>query len=198
MSDHQSSSTDHSQNRKSNFYTIVLICIAAAVAGFAISSRIQQSNLEDQHSVTKTRKAPNDIKRPEFQLTDLGGNLRNIKEWDGKVILLNFWATWCPPCKKEIPAFIELQDKYGSSGFQIIGVAIDQPELVEAYSDSMGVNYPILVGEDEGIDITTQYGNRLNLLPYTVIIDRNSMIRFIKKGEVTKDEIEELIIPLLK
>lgn len=198
MSDHQSSSTDHSQNRKSNFYTIVLICIAAAVAGFAISSRIQQSNLEDQHSVTKTRKAPNDIKRPEFQLTDLGGNLRNIKEWDGKVILLNFWATWCPPCKKEIPAFIELQDKYGSSGFQIIGVAIDQPELVEAYSDSMGVNYPILVGEDEGIDITTQYGNRLNLLPYTVIIDRSSMIRFIKKGEVTKDEIEELIIPLLK
>lgn len=198
MSDNQNSSTDNPQGHKSNFYTIVLLCIAAAVAGFAISSRIQQNKLEEQYSVTKTRKAPDDVKRPEFQLPDLDGKLRNISEWDGKVILLNFWATWCPPCRKEIPAFIDLQDQYGSSGFQVIGVAIDQMDLVQGYSDSIGVNYPILVGEDKGTDISTQYGNRLGMLPYTVIIGRNSMIMFIKKGEVTRDEIEELIQPLLK
>ena len=189
---------DNPQNRNSSFYTIVLICIAAAVAGFAISSRIQQNKLEDQYSVTKTREAPDDVTRPEFQLTDLDGKLRNIKEWDGKVILLNFWATWCPPCRDEIPAFINLQNKYGASGFQVIGIAIDQMELVQGYSDSMGINYPVMVGEDEATEITMQYGNRLNVLPYSVIIDGNSMIRFIKRGEITENEVEELIEPLLK
>lgn len=198
MNDSQRSSTGKPKNHKSNFYTIVLLCIAAAVAGFAISSRMQQNKLEDQYSVTKTRKAPDDVKRPEFQLPDLDGNLRNISEWDSKVILLNFWATWCPPCRKEIPAFIELQDQYGSSGFQVIGVAIDQMELVQGYSESMGVNYPILVGEDQGAEISAQYGNRLGMLPYSVIIGRDSMIMFIKKGEVTRDEVEELITPLLE
>ena len=198
MNNDKNSSPDNSNNRNSNFDTIVLICIAAAVAGFAVSSRIQQNKLEEQYSVTKTRKAPDDVKRPEFELPDLDGKLRNISEWDGNVILLNFWATWCPPCRDEIPVLIDLQKKYSAQGFQVIGVAIDQAELVESYSDSMGVNYPIMVGEDKGTDISANYGNRLGMLPYTVIIGRNSMIMFIKKGEVTKDEIEELIQPLLK
>ncbi len=198
MSDDLNGLPDNSQNRKSNFYAVVLLCIAAAVAGFAVFSRIQQNKLEEQYSVTKTRKAPDDVKRPGFQLTDLDGTLRNINEWDGKVILLNFWATWCPPCRNEIPAFIELQNKYGPSGFQVIGIAIDQMELVQAYSDSMGINYPVMVGESEATEISTQYGNRLGVLPYSVIINRNSMIRFIKRGEVSKDEVEEMIKPLLQ
>lgn len=179
-------------------FLVVLLCIAAAVAGFAISSRMQQDKLEDQYSITKIRKAPDDVQRPGFQLADLEGKLHHINEWDGKVILLNFWATWCPPCRDEIPAFIELQEKYGPSGFQVIGIAIDQPDLVEEYSDSMGVNYPLLVGEDNAIDIGTEYGNRLGVLPYSVIISHEGMIRFIKKGEVTMEEVEEMIKPLLK
>lgn len=195
-------SEDSSQEKHSSkLYTVflvVLLCVAAAVAGFAISSRLQQDKLKDQYSITKIRKAPDNVQRPEFHLADLEGKLRNINEWDGKVILLNFWATWCPPCRDEIPAFIELQEKYGPSGFQVIGIAIDQPDLVEEYSDSMGVNYPLLVGEDDAIDIGTEYGNRLGVLPYSVIINHEGMIRFIKKGEVTREEVEEMIKPLLK
>lgn len=198
MSEDLNGLPDNSQNRKSNFYTIVILCIAAAVAGFAVYSRIQQNKLEEQYSITKTRKAPDDVKRPGFQLIDLDGKLRNINEWDGKVILLNFWATWCPPCRNEIPAFIELQNKYGPSGFQVIGIAIDQMDLVQGYSDSMGINYPVMVGESEATEISMQYGNRLNVLPYTVIINRDGMIRFIKRGEVSKGEVEEMIKPLLQ
>lgn len=185
-------------NKLYTVFLVVLLCVAATVTGFAISSRMQQGAQADQYNITKTRKAPDDVQRPAFQLTDLEGKLRNINEWDGKVILLNFWATWCPPCRQEIPAFIELQEKYGSSGFQIIGVAIDQPNLVEEYSDSMGVNYPLLVGNDDAIEVGTEYGNRLGLLPYSVIINHVGMIRFIKKGEVTMEEVEEMITPLLK
>ena len=202
MNNQQDGSKDSLEEKPlSNLYTvflILLLCVAAAVTGYAISSRMQQDKQENQHSITKTRKAPDDVKRPEFQMADLEGKLHNINEWDGKVILLNFWATWCPPCRKEIPAFIELQEKYGPSGFQVIGVAIDQPDLVEEFSDSMGVNYPLLVGEDDAIDIGIEYGNRMNVLPYSVIINHEGMIRFIKKGEVTRDEVEELIKPLLK
>lgn len=195
-------SEDPSQERHSSklqtVFLVVLLCVAAAVTGFAISSRMQQNELRDQHSLTKTRKAPDNVKRPEFQLADLEEKIHNINEWDGKVILLNFWATWCPPCRDEIPVLIELQEKYGSSGFQVIGIAIDQADLVRAYSDSMGINYPVLVGEDNAIDIGLEYGNRLNVLPYSVIINHEGMIRFIKKGEVSRDEIEELIKPLLE
>lgn len=206
MNKNQDGSREHSKdssqkNHSSKLHTVflvVLLCVAAAAVGFAISSRLQQNKLEDQYSLTKTRKAPDNVQRPAFQLTDLEGKLRNINEWDGKVILLNFWATWCPPCRKEIPAFIDLQEKYGPSGFQVIGVAIDQPSLVEAYSDGMGINYPLLVGNDDAINVGTEYGNRLGLLPYSVIINHEGMIRFIKKGEVTREEVEEMIIPLLK
>ena len=79
---------------------------------------------------------------------DLDGNLRNIKEWDGKLILLNFWATWCPPCKKEIPVFIELQTAYKDQNFQIIGIAIDDEEAVAEFAKHIGINYPTLLTED--------------------------------------------------
>lgn len=141
----------------------------------------------------------NDIKegkkplRPDFKLKDLEGKLRDIKEWDGKVIVLNFWATWCPPCKKEMPAFVELQKKHGAKGLQIIGLAIDQKNLVNDFADSIGINYPMLLGELDAVDIAKAYGNARGQLPYTVIINRQKQLVFVKQGEVLKEEIEKII-----
>lgn len=135
--------------------------------------------------------------RPEFSLPDLKGKLRDIREWDGKVIVLNFWATWCPPCRKELPAFIELQEKYGSQGLQFVGVAIDTAESVSDFSDTYGVNYPMMVGELEAIEIGKQYGNRFGALPYTVIIDRTGKMVFVQRGELLKETAENTIKPLL-
>lgn len=132
-------------------------------------------------------------KRPDFTLPDLEGKKRSIKEWDGKVVLLNFWATWCPPCRKEMPAFVELQDQYGKQGLQIVGLAIDQRGPVEDFSDGIGVNYPIIFGEESALTISAKYGNRLGQLPYTVLIDRKGIIRYIRKGEITKEMAEEQI-----
>ena len=117
-----------------------------------------------------------------FSLPDLDGKVRSIKEWDGKYIILNFWATWCPPCREEIPEFINLQTKYAQSGLQFIGVAIDDPIPTKAFSEQLNINYPILIGGMEGITLARQYGNLSNTLPFSVIINPSGSIIARKNG----------------
>ena len=133
------------------------------------------------------------LQRPEFAAPDLDGELRNIKEWDGKIIFLNFWATWCPPCLKEIPEFIELQNTYGEQGFQIVGIAIDDEEAVRDYVEEVGMNYPSLVAEADGVLLAKRYGNGIGALPYTVIINRDGEISDTFRGELSKIRAKELL-----
>ncbi len=135
--------------------------------------------------------------RPAFELIDTEDRMRSVEEWNGKVLVVNFWATWCPPCRKEMPAFIELQDKYGKDGLQFIGIAIDEKDKVVDFSDTYGVNYPMLLGTLEAIEIGKQFGNRFGALPYTVIIGRDSKIAFTIRGELEKHVAETEIKKLL-
>lgn len=135
--------------------------------------------------------------RPEFVLPDLAGTPRNINQWSGKVLLVNFWATWCPPCRKEMPSFIALKEQYGAQGFEIVGVAIDDPQEVQDFIDTLGVNYPVLVGALDASEIAKQYGNRYGALPYSVLIDRNDRMRFIQPGELTHETLERELKALL-
>ena len=135
--------------------------------------------------------------RPEFSLPDQEGVTHKLSEWDGKVLVINFWATWCPPCRKETPAFVDLQDQYGDKGLQFIGVAIDEKDNVEDFADTYGVNYPMLLGDLEAINTSKAYGNRFGTLPYTVIVDRQGKISFIQRGELLKKTAEEKIKALL-
>ena len=135
--------------------------------------------------------------RPEFTLPDLDGQPRSISEWDGKVVALNFWATWCPPCLKEVPEFVSLQDKYQAQGLQFIGIALQKPEEVREFVAEHKVNYPILAGELEVIKLAEAYGNNIGALPYTVIIDRNGQIAHVKPGILPTEEAESIITGLL-
>ena len=128
--------------------------------------------------------------RPEFVLPDLKGTPHNINQWSGKVLLVNFWASWCPPCRKEMPDFIALKEQYGDQGFEIVGVAIDDAQEVQDFADTLGVNYPILVGALDASEVAKQYGNRYSTLPYSVLIDRNNRIRFVQPGELTRETLE--------
>ena len=135
--------------------------------------------------------------RPEFTLPDLNGQPRAVSEWDGKVVALNFWATWCPPCIKEVPEFVALQEKYQTQGLQFIGIALQQPEEVREFVTEHKVNYPILTGELEVIQLAEAYGNHIGALPYTVIIDRNGKIAHVKPGILPTEEAESIITGLL-
>ncbi len=135
--------------------------------------------------------------RPAFTLPDLDGQLRSVTEWDGKVVALNFWATWCPPCIKEVPEFVALQRKYQGQGLQFIGIALQKPEEVLEFVTEHKVNYPILAGELEVIKLAEAYGNHIGALPYTVIIDRNGQVAHVKPGILPTEEAESIITGLL-
>ncbi len=117
---------------------------------------------------------------PDFSLMDVSGQSRNVSEWQGKVLVINFWATWCPPCLEEIPHFIKLQDKYGDQGLQFLGIALEDVDDVMNFANKLGINYPLLVGEQEVIKLGVKLGNRIGGLPYTVILDRRGNINFFK------------------
>jgi thiol-disulfide isomerase/thioredoxin len=134
---------------------------------------------------------------PTFTLTDLAGVPQNSEQWLGKVVLINFWATWCPPCLEEMPGFVELQERYGPRGFQAVGIAIDEKEAVKAMSDSLGVNYPVLIGENEAISLSSRLGNHFGALPYSVVVDRKGRVQFIRPGALHKEELEKQLLKLL-
>lgn len=135
--------------------------------------------------------------RPDFTLPDLDGVQRNVKEWDGKILVINFWATWCLPCLKEIPDFIKLQEKYNQQGVQFIGLAMQSAEEIKEFVADIGMNYPALAGIQEVSQVGKSLGNRFGALPYTVMIDRNQKIVFIKSGPLSYDEADYAINALI-
>ena len=130
---------------------------------------------------------------PEFTLTDMNGRQVSLADFRGKVVVLDFWATWCPPCKREIPDFIELQSQYGSKGVQIIGIGLDEPEKLKAFAISHGMNYSVLMGTE---DIAIKYGG-ISGIPTTFIIDRSGKIVNRFEGFRSKDVFEGEIRPLV-
>ena len=112
-------------------------------------------------------------------------------------MVVNFWATWCPPCIAEIPEFIKLQKKYGKQGVQFIGIAIDQKSKVQSFAAEVGMNYPVLLGDLAGIDLARRIGNVEGGLPYTVIVERSGKIVTTQLGTLSTDKLEGIIKPLL-
>jgi peroxiredoxin len=125
---------------------------------------------------------------PDFSLTALDGKTLKLSDYHGKAVLLNFWATWCEPCKVEMPWFVDLQKKYGPQGLQVLGVAMDDAPTkdISDFAQKMGVNYPILIGKEE---VGTQYGG-VQYLPSTFYISRDGKIMDRVFGLVSRSEIE--------
>lgn len=134
---------------------------------------------------------------PAFNLPDLSGHQHHISEWQGKILVINFWATWCPPCLKEIPDFIALQEQYKTQDLQFIGIALEDREPVAKYATATGINYPILLGGDNGIALARQLGNSVGAIPFTLIVDRQGQIILRHPGELSKERITTAITPLL-
>ena len=125
-----------------------------------------------------------------------GPDGKDIKSTDfkGKVVVLNFWATWCPPCVKEIPDFIEIQKELGEKGVTFVGASLDaSPAPVKKYVKRTQVNYPIVMGDS---DVVKEYGN-FNAIPHTFVIDKDGIIRLSKSGMISKGDLLAGIKPLL-
>lgn len=176
-------------------YLLALLVILVSGAWFF--SQMTKTTVVDNGVINKSHPEAASVKRPDFILSDLAGQQQHISQWNNQVILLNFWATWCPPCQKEMPDFIEVFDEYKDKGFVVLGVGIDNKTHIADFVDTLGVNYPILVGEQDAIKVSRLYGNRHGALPYSVIIDKEGMIRYKTAGLVTRKQLVSLIEPLL-
>lgn len=127
---------------------------------------------------------------PDFQLPDLTGKVRHASEWEGRILVLNFWASWCPPCREETPLFVELAKQYGPQKVRFVGIAIDDLEPVKEFVSAFGVDYPILMGNMDAITLSRRLGNRYEGLPYTVIVGPNGEIIARFQGGMKREQLE--------
>lgn len=176
-----------------------VLAVASAIGGYQLQQYLKADAVENV-VVVKEPIAPIEVigtNIEDFSLLDVDGQQRSVSEWQGKIIVINFWATWCAPCREEIPAFVELQEQYGNDGLQFLGIALQEAEEVRDFLKEFNVNYPSLVGSEDVIKIAKRLGNDIGALPYTVIIDRNGIISFTRRGPLHKPEAEKVIQALL-
>jgi thiol-disulfide isomerase/thioredoxin len=133
---------------------------------------------------------------PKLELKDVEGRALRLNDYKGKVVLLNFWATWCPPCRAEMPDLVKWQREYKSRGLQVIGITYPPEELAEVreFIKSIKVNYPIALGEEQ----TKAVFDKGETLPVTVVIDKKGIIREVIQGIIFPEEFEQKVKPLLR
>ena len=130
-------------------------------------------------------------------LPDPAGKEQRFDQWKGKVVVVNFWATWCAPCREEMPEFIKAQKQFGDKGLQFIGIAVDQADKVQQYVAEIGLNYPALIGGFGAMELSKTLGNELMALPFTVVLDRNGAVVHTQLGVLKPEKLDALIQKLL-
>jgi thiol-disulfide isomerase/thioredoxin len=126
-------------------------------------------------------------------LPDLSGAPQQIGNWKGKVLVVNFWATWCPPCLEEIPHFVRMQERFGGQGLQFVGIAIDEADKVRAFARKQQINYPIMIGQMDAIELSKTAGNKAGGLPYTLVLDRSGAVVSQHYGGLD----EQILLPII-
>jgi thiol-disulfide isomerase/thioredoxin len=124
---------------------------------------------------------------PAISLPDADGRTRSLAEWQGRPLLVNFWATWCEPCRREIPLLKSLRHERAGERLEIVGIAVDYPDSVQKYAKSHGIDYPVLIGDKGGLDAVNAFGMEMTL-PFSVFADRGGQVVTLKVGELHADE----------
>jgi len=171
--------------KKSLIFAFVMLI--AGAAGYGVQTWLHKD---------KTVEATLSIPSPDFSANDINDKPRNIKEWRGKVVLLNFWATWCGPCIEEIPELIKLQKTYGGQGLQVVGVAVDNKQAVKPFAAKEGMNYPILIGGMDAAELSKRYGNKQGVLPFSAFINRQGEIKLVTQGAIKPGKAKLILAQL--
>jgi thiol-disulfide isomerase/thioredoxin len=131
------------------------------------------------------------------ELPDPSGTPQRMDQWRGRVLVVNFWATWCVPCREEMPEFIRAQSADGARGLQFVGIAVDQPDKVVRFAREIGLNYPTLVGGLGAMELSRDLGNRLMALPFTIVVDRQGRVAHTQLGPMKPADLHRIVDPLL-
>lgn len=130
-------------------------------------------------------------------LPDPEGVLQPLAQWQGKVLVVNFWATWCAPCREEMPLFVQAQAKHGGQGLQFVGIAVDDAGKAKQFANDIGVNYPTLIGGYGAMELSKTLGNKLMALPFTVVIGRSGSVELRHLGPIKAAQLDDLLKQLL-
>jgi peroxiredoxin len=133
--------------------------------------------------------------RPDVALLDLAGHERRLSGYQGKRLLLNFWASWCAPCREEMPALSTAQRKFADQGAIVLGIAMDEPSQVKAYLAQHPVSYPILIGRLDSPSTTLRFGDVDEVLPYSVLLDENGKILAMHRGVLGAKQLQQWLSP---
>lgn len=185
-----------------------LLVIAAVAASGVLGFLVSRSLEEGERKPPAQAAAP--AEKPPAAVPDQGGEAllaaaypdlsgvnQPLSQWKGKVLVVNFWATWCEPCKKEIPEFVKVQAKFQDKGVVFVGIALDEKDKVAVMSKELGINYPVLIAPLSAIDISKAAGNRMSALPFTAILGRDGRVVLGKLGGLDESSLIQAISPLI-
>lgn len=130
-------------------------------------------------------------------LKTLDGAPQPLAAWRGRILVINYWATWCAPCREEIPLFVRLQQEYAAKNVQFIGIAVDQADKVRDFAREFKVDYPLLIAGIDAVDLSRRAGNKAGVLPYTLILDRTGKLAASLLGGISEARMREELAPLL-
>jgi thiol-disulfide isomerase/thioredoxin len=186
----------------------VAVALVAAAAGFGIYRFAIAPNISaEAPSAAAPEPAPTLATEdasalpetlPDFTLGDLEGNPRSIRSWEGKSMIVNFWATWCAPCRREIPLLRKIQSEHGAEGFQVVGVAVDFRDDVLKYAKEIGIDYPLLIGEQDGLEAVGKFGRGSLGFPFTVFTDNQQRLVLFHLGEIHPPQAEIMLAAVRK
>lgn len=132
-----------------------------------------------------------------FQFAAIDGRLIRMSDWRNKILIINYWATWCPPCLEEMPAFSALQRKYASKGVQFVGISIDDVAKVRQFNERTTISYPLLLGSMASMEVAVALGNQAQGLPFTIIVTPQGTVDSVKLGRLSDTELENRLRRLL-
>ena len=172
------------------FIVFVLLTFALVIGLAVYLSQVQVESVEPIAQAEAVE--PEIVQYPSFRMNDIDGNPRDFIEWDGRHRLLNFWATWCAPCRREIPLLKEFQEEQGDDGILIMGIAVDYPEEVAEFAEAAEFNYPILVGQEEAMTVAESSGIQFIAMPFTMIVSRNGELLGAYLGELHRSHLDTI------
>jgi peroxiredoxin len=178
-----------------NTTLILAVAVLATLAGLLTGRALQQD--PNQGPAAEGPETLLGQARPPFTLGASDGRLISAGDFDGQVLLVNFWATWCAPCREEMPMLNAVHERYSSAGLAVVGIALDDVQRAREFAESLGIDYTILVGAQDVMATGLAWGNRAGLLPYTVVVDRDGIVRWTYLGELKRDALLAQIEPLL-
>ena len=164
-----------------------LVALAAAILAASAGFFAYRATLSDR----SIAEAAADLKR--LRLPDVSGKKQSLAQWGDKVLIVNFWATWCEPCRKEVPVLLRVQAKHAVNSVQLVGISVDSVDKVRQFAIEYQIRYPLFIGSIDIIDLTRRLGNRTAALPYTIVLDRAGRVIMTHLGAVTEAELEGAI-----